>query len=924
MSGKNENISEVPLFNEEDGEGGKGDVISSGHQETEREREREEQANRNDALCLFLQRLRLTSQTLSLLAKKRDSFGLAWLSACLFTKIQTLGKVTIQAPHGIDVSGIRGLSSKKVLLLLDFLPSSVVELKLDSLLLKGAAFPLLIQHLERRMEAPKGEGGSTKRYPPLRAVTFAENSMGSEPPEGAFRKIFPLLLYSLESLCLKGNAVGLEGIRTFAEEIRAGRAASLKSLDLEKTGLVKERLETFCEALKEKPLAVLETLNLSGNDFEDFEVKALCSVLSPSCLPCLRTLWLRFCGLDNPGIERIAQVLGDGQLPRLETLDLEGTGCEIPTYLRGSFLSPLSKTLRVSCVPCLKNLNLMRGRGVENEEAVTAFLAALQSGECPSLECVQLHLKAVRQEDLEALAAGRIPAVRVLGLDLDLARLKAFVREVRYASEGPKFDTLDLRAAFSFFDVNWGASTDGDVEDVAERESHWLKMLGEAIDMGRLTSLRKFELRVHSQSEMDFSSDEIAEGKSALLSAFSRVRLPLLCELSMRGVDLSDDHMNLLSGAFRNGNLPVLRVFDLSANRNVGQDGMEFLMGSVFENDKGLPHLEKLELGETNGGGGVGSVGAALGAGKLERLSNIQLRHCGLTDESVRGLADALRGGWLCGMVLLNLSENRGVSREAWEYFMTAIAESEEGMRELRRLNLLDTNVETVGGGVATALGSGKVPSLQSIFPSYFHLDERGVRSLCDAIREGKFPSKLGGIGFRLLCEDGPPIDLDPLLVSIAESEGGLPSCVTSLNLSGGRVGVGSLALLAASRGDSLRGKLSSLESLSLSGCQIDDARLQRLAEVFRAHECGALGGLGLHQNCISAAGLSTFLDTLQPESLPNVYCLGLEGQRVQGGEGGQEQEESLDCFLRTLLKEPSRTRKLPSVTLIGSDIIWK
>uniref|UniRef100_A0A0G4HJY5 Uncharacterized protein n=1 Tax=Chromera velia CCMP2878 TaxID=1169474 RepID=A0A0G4HJY5_9ALVE len=85
----------------------------------------------------------------------------------------------------------------------------------------------------------------------VRLLDDKENSIG---PEEA-REVFPVLLPSLESLCLMGSGRDDQGWEGF-----------LRHLDLKKTGLRKEGLQSLCGAIKERGLGV-ETLNLSGNGF---------------------------------------------------------------------------------------------------------------------------------------------------------------------------------------------------------------------------------------------------------------------------------------------------------------------------------------------------------------------------------------------------------------------------------------------------------------------------------------------------------------------------------------------------------------------------------------------------------------------------------------------------------------------------------
>uniref|UniRef100_A0A0G4G199 Uncharacterized protein n=1 Tax=Chromera velia CCMP2878 TaxID=1169474 RepID=A0A0G4G199_9ALVE len=300
---------------------------------------------RDESLNFFMHRMKLNPQSLSDLATRRESFGLAWLSAFLKTEERNEVKgIPFEFPRGLDLSGVRGLSPEEIYILLNALPSSVEEIKLDSRAVRGRALPLLLNFLKR---VAAGREGKTEA-PRLKSFTFAENSMGPEEAS----QVLPLLLPSLEHLCLKGNPLGSEGIRAVAGGVKEGNAASLRVLDLEATGLKKEGLETLCEAMREKSMRV-ETLNLSGNAIRGVEeMEGLCSVLCVSSLPSLREFLARECGLTDKSVKPLTESMARRDLPNLEVLDLGGNN------FVGGFLGDLGGALRVGGVPRLRELRV--------------------------------------------------------------------------------------------------------------------------------------------------------------------------------------------------------------------------------------------------------------------------------------------------------------------------------------------------------------------------------------------------------------------------------------------------------------------------------------------------------------------------------------------------------------------------------------
>uniref|UniRef100_A0A0G4GY55 Uncharacterized protein n=1 Tax=Chromera velia CCMP2878 TaxID=1169474 RepID=A0A0G4GY55_9ALVE len=360
--------------------------------------------SRDESLNFFMHRMKLNPQSLSDLATQRESFGLAWLSSFLKTKERKEApgkkkdkKIPFEFARGLDLSGVSGLSPAKLYILLNALPSSVQEIKLDSRAVRGRALPLLLNFLKRVAAGREGKTGA----PRLKSFTFAENSM--EPEEAS--QVLPLLLPSLEHLCLKGNPLGSEGIRAVAEGVKEGKAASLRVLDLEATGLEKGGLETLSEAMREKSMKV-ETLNLSGNKIGGLEeMQVLSSVLCVSSLPSLHEILVRQCGLTDETVKPLTESMGRRDLPNLEVLDLGGNRFE------GEILGDLGGALRVGGVPRLRGLRVDDARRTSlpvERKFLEAFLGALSAPECPPDLCVRglcLFSWSLNEEEVRALGA---------------------------------------------------------------------------------------------------------------------------------------------------------------------------------------------------------------------------------------------------------------------------------------------------------------------------------------------------------------------------------------------------------------------------------------------------------------------------------------------------------------------------------------
>uniref|UniRef100_A0A0G4IA88 Uncharacterized protein n=1 Tax=Chromera velia CCMP2878 TaxID=1169474 RepID=A0A0G4IA88_9ALVE len=187
---------------------------------------------RDDTLVLILPQEGMRSEHLSELAQQRDSFGIAWICLALLRKKKTLGKVSLTQLRKIDLSGTSGLSVKKLFYLLDWLPLSIEDITFDSLAVTGEGLPRFLSWLERLQEQQ-----NEREVPQVKAMAFADDSIGASGSSEVLPAL--LVLQSLQSLCLKGNPLGIEGIRVLAGLIKEGKGGTLKTLDLERTGLTR-------------------------------------------------------------------------------------------------------------------------------------------------------------------------------------------------------------------------------------------------------------------------------------------------------------------------------------------------------------------------------------------------------------------------------------------------------------------------------------------------------------------------------------------------------------------------------------------------------------------------------------------------------------------------------------------------------------
>uniref|UniRef100_A0A0G4FWP9 Uncharacterized protein n=1 Tax=Chromera velia CCMP2878 TaxID=1169474 RepID=A0A0G4FWP9_9ALVE len=830
--------------------------------------EKEFDQKREDGLCLFLQHWGLTSQSLSELGQQKDSFGMAWMSMCMMESYGNL----VAPPRAVELSGSSGLSAQKISLLLSRLPPSVVEMTIDSAVVRGPGLPLFLRFLQR-LRVAREEG---KEAPRLTSFTFKSNSLGHMGPPW----IFPLLLPSLEILCLKGNPLGFEGLKALAECIKKGSASSLLYLDLEGCGLSRRHVVALSQAIEACPLLSLETLILSKNEFADSGLRVLCqTALSVEALPRLRVLLLKQCDVERWGFKRLCEdVLAKGCLPSLEILDLEGNVIESKFLLR-----TLSPSLRADAVPSLKKLYLNQDKPKQRliiptahlPDAVEVFLNALSADERPpQLHHVSLRLDAVSAEQARSLGtAGKYPSIKTLSLSLGQGGSLPFLRGI---VDSPPLVSVSAPPSFS---VSVSSASSVSVSeppagnpsfevldldlDLGNTLNEGLALVGRGIRMGRFTSLRR--LNFEGGLEQEESWDE---GKRAFFSALQieNLCLPLLTHLAMPWLSLSDDEVGILSKAAQSGQLPALQSLNLECNFSLTSGTCMHLIDLVKKTDRGLEEL-KLE-GSSAGQGFVvflyehdvdswasDIVPFRTRMKNFQNLSTLNLSNSDMDTDALEGFALAVHEGLFRGLSDLDLSSNPGPSSQAWEGFMTRVAESAEGgLRKLKVLNLLETNAAEGGGAVVRALSSGNLESLENLQCDALKFDQQAVDILGEALREGRLPPSLrlhSRPPWTLVAgEGGERVNLDPLVQGISESPQGrlCPHIApSSVALSGGRISPAGVAALAAGyRAGKVAGDV---DEVSLCDTALTDRAMAKLGfAVERGDLCG-ISALRLNDN---------------------------------------------------------------------------
>uniref|UniRef100_A0A0G4IBV8 Uncharacterized protein n=1 Tax=Chromera velia CCMP2878 TaxID=1169474 RepID=A0A0G4IBV8_9ALVE len=257
-------------------------------------------------------------------------------------------------------------------------------------------------------------------------MTFAKDSMGVEEA----REVFPVVLPSLENLCVKDTRLSNKGLRPLSASIKEGKASSLLSLKLENVDLNHIGLNTLSTAISERPLKI-ETLSLCENvclgNAGYLSLHAARLLGGGECPSVLRTLSLRL-GVksfpDRPSVPEVleaflSEILKAQSGPKFEILDLD-SGCD------GKTLMLLGDAIRRGNFGCVRKLSLVglasSARSESNTGIVTGSFMNLTSALCVKALCrlSELTLRGVQRSDIEilglvgeAIQLGHLPELRV-------------------------------------------------------------------------------------------------------------------------------------------------------------------------------------------------------------------------------------------------------------------------------------------------------------------------------------------------------------------------------------------------------------------------------------------------------------------------------------------------------------------------------
>jgi len=404
------------------------------------------------------------------------------------------------------------------------------------------------------------------------------------------------------------------------------------------------------------------------------------------------------------------------RLASLEELDLSDNNigrCGVVSF---------SSVLNRLCLPALERLDMM-GCPVSMSGAFS-LMSALENEEIgPPLESVCMRLCLESQTSGEqggeksdetlarSLGGGHLPFVRVLSLDLEGVDVAVGFLEALSGPGRSHLIRLHLKLIDSFDSLGV------------------LSGLAAGIRSGQLEclhSIRFCEVLIPSvEGNLGDGGDgvsalEILEERNAFFEALKDKKLPRLTELNLGWLGTDDGSVACLGHAVWRGNLGGLREVGLS-HSCFGRVGLGALFGEGEDGlkQRGFDKLESLDLSHTAcmAGGGASVFAAAVRSSFFPALSSLRLGFCGLTDEGLREMGEAVEeSSGLSSLKLFDISGNSEISVGGFGVFVSSLSPRSLPLLRDLGLSLQRGTKDEMEGVLQEGKGQGKLLEVTLFF----------------------------------------------------------------------------------------------------------------------------------------------------------------------------------------------------------------
>uniref|UniRef100_A0A0K6S7W4 NACHT domain-containing protein n=1 Tax=Chromera velia CCMP2878 TaxID=1169474 RepID=A0A0K6S7W4_9ALVE len=425
-------------------------------------------------------------------------------------------------------------------------------------------------------------------------------------------------------------------------------------------------------------------------------------------LPDIKHLGLASCGLWAPDL---SHSIRSGHLRLLETLELDKR--EFSSGLTTAF----TKCLRACFLPHLKNLIFLSGDDSyeDNHDQTSEIIEALKRQDRPPFENVRLTLGSVSEPEARLLGSGALKFIKHLQMDLEAFQLTAFMEALVSAPEEPSLEGLAAGL--------------------------WV------VDGEALGAVRKAIL-----SGGGGQKAERAAFWSAVSEGFRKKNS--LSSVCLRGWGWGQAHE--LGQAAQGGFLSNVKQLTL-AEGPFDQSTLFSLCSTVNAMERGLIHLETVDVSRTQVGDGVGFLVESLERGKLPKLIRLLLNDSGITDVCLERFGVAVAGGHMSKIEDLNLSSG-SFGPTGIDAFVGAVCAREEGLPQMKHLDLSQRQQQQPGGEwvygrLSMALQMRKFARLESLNLASVWMHQAAAEEFFGTLRGKNAPMSL-----RFLNLSGNPI----------------------------------------------------------------------------------------------------------------------------------------------------------------------
>ncbi len=483
------------------------------------------------------------------------------------------------------------------------------------------------------------------RFPKLQAVGIMDNDLSK-----SLHLVH--LLPGLQELNISWKDIS-NSLHLLTDHVQT----SLVKLNVSQCNLKSTDIEALGTAVEAGIFPKLQDVNVTGNDLSNS-----LHLLTKHVQTSLVKLIMRRCYLVSADISALAAALTAGRLPRLEWIDLGGND------LDDDSVQPLCKSLHVvHQIHGVEELDVS-GKDISNSlhlltEHVQTNLVKLNVSRC-NLTSADIDALAI------AIEAGRFPKLQdvnvmgnILSQSLHLIHLLPGLKELDVSktniSNSLHLLTEHVQTSLVTLNVSYCNLTRADIEALASATGegrfpklHTVFVVGNDLSQSRdliqlvpgvIEKMDKGNIKQYLPQSLYFvhllpSLEELHVSEKDISNSLHLLTKHVqtsLARLTMRQCNLTAGDISALAAALTAGRLPRLKMINLAGNdlSNALHLLTEHVQTSLFELTMCQCNLVAAD---------ISALAAALTAGRLPYLQDMELQYNNLDDDSVQPLCEAL------------------------------------------------------------------------------------------------------------------------------------------------------------------------------------------------------------------------------------------------------------------------------------------